>query len=111
MVVVGTAVAIAAAFYGYALFDDGPAAFYVLQGLLGSWCFGLMAYQFRARPAMQAMCLWGLFEQFQVAACGWADVTPDASSGMCMELIGPGPYAAVSAAVAILLWRHFRERG
>lgn len=110
MIALALAIGIAATFYGYTLFNDGPVAFYVLQGALGFLTLGLLAYVYRRDSVIQAVCFWGMFEQFQVAACGWADVQPASWSGMCLELVGPVPYA-IAAATAVLLMLRFRREG
>lgn len=91
--------------FGEAYFDDRPAAFYVLRGLEGAALFGLVGWLLRANTLVLAVCLWGMLEEAQTAACGWAESAEGNPVGMCMTLVGPWPYAAAGAACIVYLIR------
>lgn len=94
---------VAATHYGYSFADDPQGYFYVLRGIEGAIAFGLLGLYFRKNLAVLAVCVWGVFEEVQTALCGYADLIPSPDSGMCLELVGPFPYAAIGAAAIVYL--------
>ena len=97
--------AIAATHYGEQFFADRPAAFYVLRGIEGAVLFGVIAWAFRSVIPVVWVSLFGMVEEAQTAACGWAETAESHPVGMCMALVGPWPYAAAGAACIVYLIR------
>lgn len=101
------AVAILACHYGYFLAPDARAEeewFYVLRGIEGTVAFLALATLTRSFW-LQTVALWGALENLQTALCGFIELDPDAELGMCLELVGPFPYAAAAAAALVYIVR------
>lgn len=101
-VAVAIAVIVVGTHYGYYLFDDKQGWFYVLRGIEGTALFLLLAHIFRRHWPVAAACFFGAFEEVQTALCGFADPV-NGMTGICVELVGPVPYAAAAAAAFVYL--------
>lgn len=87
---------------------DAMSLFYIVRGYEGLFLFILIAYLLRSNPLAVGACVWGGCEEFQTAACQTIGVGYDVpvNSGLCLELFGYGPYAAIgSASIVYLLTR------
>ena len=98
---------IAVTHYGYILapLEHQPTVFYILRGAEGTALFLLIARICRRHWPIFAACLFGAFEEGQTALCG-AFSGPEASeNGICLDITGPVPYAALAAAGFVYLIR------
>ena len=85
---------------------DAMQLFYIARGFEGVLLFAALALLLTRYPLAVGACVWGIFEEAQTSVCGilWPGGPVAVDSGICLELFGYGPYAALGSAALVYLF-------
>lgn len=84
---------------------EAMSLFYIARGYEGTFLFAVVAFFLRKNPLAVGACVWGALEEVQTAICQTIGVSYNVpvDSGLCLEIFGYGPYAAVGSASLVYL--------